>query len=85
MSMKMQQKNEYRVKDLHESAYLYVSGKKLLRLDKENNFYWFIFEDQAGCRALIDSYWRRESSVCAKDFADAIRSLRDRILSLKES
>lgn len=82
--MNMQQKNEYKVKDLHESAYLYISGKKLLRLDKENNFYWFIFEDQAGCKVLVDAYWRRECPVCAKDFADAIHSLKSRIFTLKE-
>ena len=75
-------KNEYRVKDLHEAAYLYISGKKLLRLDKENKFYWFIFEDQAGCKVLIDAYWRREGAICAKDFADAARSLKSRLFNL---
>ncbi len=67
----------YRTKDLSLAAFLYTSGKKLNKLDFESGRAWFIFDDQRSCDALVSAFWRKEATVNAKEFADAIRSLKD--------
>ena len=79
--MEMKMENIYRTKDLYESSYLYACHKKLLQLDRENGRCWFIFQDKQSCQSLIDSYWRREAKIDAKEFIDALRSLKDRIFN----
>ena len=79
----MNKKNEFSTKDLHEAAYLYATGYKLLRLDKEKTYYWLVFEDTEACNRAIEKFWRKEGLIDAKTYADAIRSLKDRLFSLK--
>ena len=74
-------KENYRTRDLSESAFLYASGKKLLKLENDNKRVWFIFKDRLSCQDLLDSYWQKEAVVNAKEFADAIRSLKDLIFN----
>ena len=76
--------NTYRTKDLNEASFLYASHKKLIGLEEHNGRYWFVFEDRPACQKLIDAYWQREATVNAKEFADAFRSLKDRIFKNKE-
>lgn len=74
----------YRTKDLNEASFLYASGQKLIKLEEDDNRRcWFIFDNELTCQKLIDSYWRKEATVNAKEFADAFRSLKDRIFSLQ--
>ena len=77
--------NVYRTKDLAEASFLYAIHQKLIRLEKDHGGRcWFVFDDDLACRELIASYWRRDAMVNAKEFADAIRSLKDRIFKNKE-
>lgn len=73
--------NYYRTKDLSEASFLYASGKKLIRLDKDNVKIWFIFEDKLSCENLSNSFWRKEATINAKEFADSIRTLKDLIFN----
>lgn len=73
----------YRTKDLSESAFLYASKQRLLRLDSEQGRIYFVFENKDSCEELSNSYWRKEASVNAKDFADAMRTLKDIIFNKK--
>ena len=71
----------FRTKDLAESAFLYASKVKLLKIDNENGRVWFVFEDKSHCEQLSDSFWSKEAVVNAKDYADAFRSLKDIIFN----
>lgn len=71
----------YRTKDLSESAFLYASRKRLINTENDNGKVWFIFEDKLSCEELVNSFWRKEASVNAKEFADAIRTLKDLIFN----
>lgn len=77
----MKMENCYRTKDLSEASFLYASGKKLIRLDKDNVKIWFIFEDKLSCENLSNSFWRKEALINAKEFADGIRTLKDLIFN----
>lgn len=70
---------EFRTKDLYESAYLYSQGQELVRLEKDGHNYWFVFADKEACSRLSNEYWSGKSS--AKAYADAIRTLKDRIFA----
>jgi len=50
---------------------------KLLKLEKEDDFYWFVFEDKEKAEILSNQYWMREGEVIPKEYAEAIRTLKD--------
>lgn len=79
--------NVYLTRDLYEAALLYACQQKLLRLEKEEKgrSFWFVFLGQNTCQSLIDTYWRQELEVNAKTYADAIRSLKDRLFAMERS
>lgn len=69
-------------KDLGEAAALLTKGLKLIRLEKDSGFYWFVFEKN-NSQELSSSYWAGELLVIAKDFYDKMRSLKDRLFAQK--
>lgn len=71
------------IKDIYASAFLLATGKRLIGLQKDGNFYWFVFEDKLACEQLLDEYWRGEGMVSPRSYADACRTLKDRIFSQK--
>ena len=71
----------YSTRDLNLASFLYASHKKLSRADRNNGRVWFIFEDKLSCEKLVNSFWRKEATVNAKEFADAIRTLKDLIFN----
>lgn len=73
--------NYYRTKDLSEASLLYASGKKFIQLEENNGRFYFIFEDESSCEELSNSFWRKEAVVNAKEFSDAIRTLKDLIFN----
>lgn len=80
----MNDADEYLTKDLYEAALLQTHNLKLLKLVKEDNYYWFAFEDKTKAEQLSAQFWRKEVKVNAKAYAEAIRSLKDRIFARKE-
>lgn len=74
------QGDEYKTKDIGEAAALHSSGIKLLRLDKDNNFFWFIFENTQ-TEEVSASYWSGDLIVKAKLYNDSFRNLKERIFS----
>lgn len=73
----------YLTKDLYEAAFLITHNLKLLRLVKEDNYYWFVFGNKTKAEELSAQFWRKEIDVNAKIFAENIRSLKDRIFARK--
>lgn len=71
----------YFTKDLSEAAAILCSGAKLLRLEQEQNFYWFVFQDKSLCERLSSSYWAGELQVSAKTYADSLKSLKERVFA----
>ena len=71
----------YYVKDLYEACYLYLTGIPLKGLLKDSTRFYFVFSEKSTCIQLRDKYWAYETAVDAKKYADAIKSLKDRIFS----
>lgn len=71
----------YKTKDFYEAAALIAKNKKLITLEKDSGFYWFVFGGRDASLKLSDLFWRNELKVMAKDYADAIRTLKDRLFA----
>lgn len=80
-NMKNKMPQEYKTKDLGEAAALLCKGAKLLRLEKEANFYWFIFSDKILCEQTANTYWSGDCMVSAKTYQDSMRTLKDRLFA----
>ena len=74
-------KNTYHTKDLAEASFLYASGKKFVHLEEDKGRFWFVFDDKTSCEELTNSFWRKEAVVNAKEYADALRTLKDLIFN----
>ena len=81
MNMENVAQDLYRTKDLSEAAGILCSGAKLLRLEQEQNFYWFVFVNKSLCEQLSNAYWSGELQVSAKAYGAALKDLKDRLFS----
>lgn len=78
----MEQKQpEIKTKDIYEAAALMAKGVKLITLERGTGFYWFVFEGGDARLKYSDLFWRNELNGSFKDYADAIRTLKDRIFA----
>ncbi len=72
--------NSYKTKDLYEAAFLYASGVKLTGLENDGKQMLFVFLG-GEVNQLSDTYWSKSGQIVAKDYADGIRSLKDRLFA----
>lgn len=72
---------QFRTKDIYEAGALMAADLIFMGLEPGEGFYWFVFENATGCRKIADAYWSNRLKVLAKDYADAIRSLKDRLFA----
>lgn len=74
--------SELQTKDLYEAAFLFAQGQKLIRLEKDGSIYWFVFgNDNFTAEQLRNLYWSGEGLVSGRSYAEAIRSLKDRLFA----
>lgn len=76
----MLKQNEYKTKEIYIASFLSLS-EKLLRLEPESNFFWFIFNNKKVCKNKANFYWQGETKVETKSFVNAIKNLKARIFS----
>jgi len=76
-------RDEYPVKDLYLAAFLYSNNLKLLCLRKEAGFFWFIYENRRRAEQLSNQFWRKEAEGNIKVYAEALRTLKDRLFAEK--
>lgn len=75
--------DEYRTKDLGESAALICSSARLLRLQKESKFFWFIFVNKSLCEQLANEHWSGDLKISTRQYNEVLRSLKDRLFAQK--
>jgi len=76
----MPRQNEYRTKDIYIASMLSLS-EKLLRLETQSNFFWFIFSNKQACEKKVNDYWQGETRVETKAFVNAVKDLKARVFS----
>lgn len=81
MTKNVDEKYTYHTKDLAEAAAILAKGRRLLRLQPQEDYFLFVFEDEKQCEEIANSFWSGELRVNAKGYADALRTLKDRIFA----
>ncbi len=76
-------KNEFRTKDLYEAAYLVSANLPLLKLEKADTYFVFVFSEKSKCEAYSSNYWSGFAVGKIKDFADALKILKERLFAKK--
>ncbi len=80
----MEKKDDlYQTKDIFLASFLLAHQKRLLRLNPEGKFFWFIFEDKESCEDLASSFWNGDGQVSARDFVNSFRNLKDMLFAQK--
>lgn len=79
----MTKEHMFITKDLNVAAFLYASNAKLASAKKDKTHTtFFSFVDKDACEELVRKYWAKEGQIDAKNFADALRSLKDMLFAL---
>lgn len=73
--------NQFRTKDLAESAIIFLLGQQLIDIEKINGICWFIFDNYQKCKEISNNFWFGKCLVNAKDYYDTINKLKNRIFS----
>ena len=72
-------------RDLAEAAYLYAIDRRMTDCTvDENGTVFFSFERPVECAVDLEEYRRKEAMVNAKEYFDAIRTLKELIWKKKE-
>lgn len=71
--------NEFTTKDLSLAAFLSMQKGNLKRVDKVKGICWFVFCNNNQNQEHARQFWSGEAECSAKDFAMAIKNLKDRI------
>jgi len=74
---------KYKTKDIYEASALVAANLTITELEADSGFYWFVFENATASRKISNNYWSNDLIVKAKEYADAIRTLKDRIFASK--
>jgi len=82
MSINNNKPDQYRTRDLAESATIFLLGQQLINIERINGVCWFIFEDLNKCKEISNNFWFGKCIVNAKDYYDTINKLKNRIFSI---
>lgn len=75
----------YRVKDIGEAAAQLCNSSKLLGLEKDTDFFWFVFSNENNaCDEISNKYWFGDLLINAKTFHESLRKLRDVLFAQKD-
>lgn len=79
--MKSDKNNYFLTKDLSLGALLYAAGVELVRVDRQGKLCWFVFSNRETCEKLQRQFFAKSAQVNAKEYADAIRTLKDLVFA----
>lgn len=77
METQNQNNNLFVSKDLHIAALCYAKGLKLDRIERQGRVCWFLFVDKKRGEKLQQDFITKSVDVNAKDYSDALRTLKD--------
>lgn len=73
----------FSTKDLYLAGVIYSKGVRFQGIQREGKVCWFLFEDKNLCEELQQQFFAKTVDVNAKDFADALRTLKDLVFADK--
>lgn len=79
--MEINNKEEYKTKDLPEAGVLVIKKRSLVRIEREGHICWFVFKDKGKCELLSSQFFFGEVLVNAREYYEVINRLKNRIFS----
>lgn len=79
----MKQDNTYKTKDIFEASWIYSQNIKLIELEPDGRYCWFIFEDKTTAEQLSFRYWSQKAEGNIKHFVNSLKTLKDMVFSQK--
>lgn len=73
--------NRFISKDLYVSALCYAKGLQLERIERDGRICWFVFGGGAVGEQLQQNFFSKNVDVNAKEYADALRTLKNLVFS----
>lgn len=77
----MNMNNHFLTKDLQLAALLYAKGAGFTGVNRSGRLCWFVFENHDICEKLQQKFFAKTVEVNAKDYADALRTLKDLVFA----
>lgn len=75
--------DQFLTKDLHLAALLYAKAVPFVTVNRSGKLCWFVFEDKNLCLQLQQEFFAKSVDVNAKEYADALRTLKDLVFSVE--
>lgn len=73
--------DHFLTKDLQLAGLLYAKGAGFIGVNRNGRLCWFVFENHQLCEKLQQQFFAKSVDVNAKDYADAIRTLKDLVFA----
>jgi len=77
----MRQNESYKTKDIFEASWIYSQNIKLLGLEPDGKYFWFVFDNQGLCEPLSSDYWSQKADGNIKQFVNSLKTLKDLVFS----
>lgn len=79
------QQDNYKTKDLPESAALVYKNRQLLRIERQGKICWFVFDNKEECEKLSNDFFFGEFIVNAREYYEIVIRLKHRIFSYERT
>jgi hypothetical protein len=73
--------NQFITKDLNLAGLLYAKGVPFIGVNRNGKLCWFVFENHEQCERFQQQFFSKSLEVNAKEYADAIRTLKDLVFA----
>lgn len=77
----MRQEEIYKTKDIFEASWIYSQNIKLLNLEPDGKYSWFVFNDRPRCEKASLDYWSQRANGNIKQFVNSLKTLKDLVFS----
>lgn len=77
--MNIDKDGEYKTKDLPEVAALIIKKQRLIKIQRDGNVCWFVFEHNPSCEEISTRYYFEELLVNAREFYETMKMLKGKV------
>lgn len=70
---------EYRTKDLYLASYLQLKGFEIIKLEKNDKRFTFIFQDSDGMHPYIEEFYARKAQVEPMEYSLAMKQVKSKL------
>lgn len=77
--------DQFITKDLYLAGLLYAKNIKLEKVNRNGKLCWFVFNNKSLCEELQQQFFNKAVDVNAKDYVNALRTLKDLIFAEKQN